>query len=225
MRIVAFALSIMLGAGVAASLATAQPAVPACPERLGDLTSVVCSCTAEAAADGPVWGSDTYTDDSRVCRAARHAGVIGESGGAIWVFERAGQASYPALTRNGVASNSWPGWRRSIAVRPASEASQAVATPGSAICPHNVAGMAIGTAVTCTCSIAQMTAGGLWGDRIYSGDSNLCAAARHAGMIDGNGGVIHARVTAGRESYPGTHRNDVVSNRWASYPISVEFDR
>lgn len=58
-----------------------------------------------------IWGTDTYTDDSSVCTAAVHAGLITyEDGGAVTIEMRPGQASYEATNRNGVDSHSWASW-------------------------------------------------------------------------------------------------------------------
>lgn len=60
---------------------------------------------------GGVWGTDVYTDDSSLARAAVHAGVVapGETK-TITVTVLPGQSSYPASTRNGVTSYSWGSW-------------------------------------------------------------------------------------------------------------------
>ncbi len=58
-----------------------------------------------------VWGSDIYTDDSRVCTAAVHAGLITvESGGTVTIEIRGGLASYESTTRNGVTTSSYGSW-------------------------------------------------------------------------------------------------------------------
>ena len=62
------------------------------------------SCPAGGPAGG-VWGTDTYTDESSVCAAAVHAGVISISGGGNVVIEvRPGADSYEGSTRRGVVS-------------------------------------------------------------------------------------------------------------------------
>jgi len=60
---------------------------------------------------GGIWGTDVYTDDSSVGRAAVHAGVIaiGETK-TLTVSILPGQNSYPASSRNGVTSSSWGNW-------------------------------------------------------------------------------------------------------------------
>jgi len=60
---------------------------------------------------GSVWGTDVYTDDSSVCTAAVHAGIITQAGGGTVVIEiRPGQSSYTASSRNGVDSQSYDSW-------------------------------------------------------------------------------------------------------------------
>jgi hypothetical protein len=225
-RIAAFLAAVLLGvAGAMVAAAQSDPAPAACPDRLAGTPSLVCSCTADATRSGGVWGSDLYTDDSHVCRAAVHAGVIGEGGGTVWVFERPGLGAYPAVTRNGVPSSSWPAWRRSIAFRPASEAVIADDTePRAEACPENLAGRPEGTMVTCTCSIEAMSRGSIWGDGAYTADSILCRAARHTGAIGRYGGTVRARLVAGRPSYAAATRNGITSGSWASYRTSLSFD-
>lgn len=228
---VLFASCLLAGAGLVLAflpgtempVRAALAGAPACPDRLVGQASLVCGCSAEATASGSVWGSDLYTDDSRVCRAAVHAGVIGPEGGDIWVYERPGQSAYPAVERNGVSSSSWAAWQRSIAFQPASEA-PADAKPWAQACPANAVGLAIGTRLACSCSIEALQAGSVWGSGPYTADSAICRAARHAGTVSTSGGEIAVRVTAGRSSYPASERNGVSTSQWASYDTSFEFD-
>lgn len=78
----------------------------------GQLT---CYCTAEATRGGSVWGSDIYTDDSNICRAAVHAGVIGSDGGTVTIRSMGAHDSYSSTTRNGVTTTSYGGWPGSFA--------------------------------------------------------------------------------------------------------------
>ena len=64
-----------------------------------------------------VWGSGPYTDDSSVCTAGVHAGAISrQSGGRVLIEMREGMSSYPASTRNGVETLSYPSWEGSFVV-------------------------------------------------------------------------------------------------------------
>lgn len=60
---------------------------------------------------GSVWGTDDYTDDSSVCSAAVHAGVINPiEGGRIIVEIAPGQPSYDGTEANGVTSQDYGSW-------------------------------------------------------------------------------------------------------------------
>ncbi len=60
---------------------------------------------------GSIWGTDVYTDDSSVCTAAVHAGLITLSGGGTVTIEiRPGQDSYQGSTRYGITSSSYGSW-------------------------------------------------------------------------------------------------------------------
>lgn len=67
---------------------------------------------------GNVWGTDVYTNDSSVCRAAIHAGVIGPDGGVVTFWMAPGLDSYEATERNGVLSLSYGAWSGSFAFQP-----------------------------------------------------------------------------------------------------------
>lgn len=66
--------------------------------------------------NGRVWGSGPYTSDGDVCRAARHAGVIGATGGIFKVTSAPGQDSYEASTANGVTTSAWGSYGKSIII-------------------------------------------------------------------------------------------------------------
>ena len=56
---------------------------------------------------------------------------------------------------------------------------------------------------------------GVWGTRVYTADSSVCAAAVHWGLITvADGGTVTIEVRPGRDSYRGTRRNGVVSMDW-----------
>lgn len=75
-------------------------------------TLVAYDCTPDGAAS-TVWGVDIYTDDSSVCTAAVHAGLIDfADGGRVVIEIQPGLETYEGSTANGVTSldyASWPG--------------------------------------------------------------------------------------------------------------------
>lgn len=71
----------------------------------GTKVTVVCSANGQA---GSVWGSGPYTDDSSVCTAAVHAGLITlAKGGTVNAEVAAGQSSYKGSAANGVTSSDY----------------------------------------------------------------------------------------------------------------------
>jgi LCCL domain len=77
-------------------------------------TQQVFQCPSEGT-EYPIWGSGTYTDDSSVCTAAVHVGLIGfDNGGEVKVELRPGEGSYASISANGVTSRSWGPWPRSF---------------------------------------------------------------------------------------------------------------
>lgn len=60
---------------------------------------------------GSVWGSDPYTDDSSICTAAVHAGLITQAdGGRVVVEVRPGEPTYTGTEANGVTSSDYGSW-------------------------------------------------------------------------------------------------------------------
>jgi LCCL domain len=62
-----------------------------------------------------VWGTNVYTDDSSVCTAAVHVGVITAAGGGNVTIEmRPGQKSYVSFAHNGVTTRAYASWNGSF---------------------------------------------------------------------------------------------------------------
>ncbi|MFN2384414.1 MAG: LCCL domain-containing protein, partial [Gemmatimonadota bacterium] len=90
-------------------------------------------------AGGSVWGTDVYTDDTSVCTAAVHVGLITfASGGRVTIEIRAGESSYRGSQRNGVQSSDYGSWSGSFFF-PAATPSPPVA--------GNACGRTIGTGI------------------------------------------------------------------------------
>jgi hypothetical protein len=66
---------------------------------------------------GGVWGTDIYTDDSSVCTAGVHAGVITRAaGGMVRIIIRPGIGAYHGSSRNGITTERWEQWDGSFVV-------------------------------------------------------------------------------------------------------------
>ena len=194
--------------------------IAACPSTLpGDATELVCRCS-QFENQATVWGTDYYTDDSNLCSAAVHAGAIPAAGGIIAVQARPGRASYAGSRRNGVDTNDYGQWGRSIVF----DGAQSVADQSSeTLCPGTYDGG--GRAWSGSCRCASAGTGPVWGSGPYTTDSDLCRAARHAGAIGPAGGVVHVAPAAGRNSYAASTRNGVTTSAWGSYGSSFTVSR
>jgi hypothetical protein len=74
----------------------------------------VLTCAANGSI-GSLWGTDVYTNDSSVCTAALHSGLVSlRNGGTVTVEILPGQSSYSGTTRNGVTSRNYGPWGGSI---------------------------------------------------------------------------------------------------------------
>jgi hypothetical protein len=76
---------------------------------------------------------------------------------------------------------------------------------------------------TCTCGAGSDKAGTVWGDSLYTTDSNPCTAAVHAGVIPATGGTISLKEFKGCDRYLGTTKNGVTTSSWASWGGSFYF--
>jgi len=197
---------------------------PPCPHQLDAATDALdCACSAQAAQNGNLWGTDVYTADSALCPAALHAGVIDFPGGRISVRAAPGRNAYPGSDRNGLQSAPFGRYERSIAFLYDGERHNHIAL---AACPGNAAALAPGASLACLCSWSASgeAAGTVWGTGPYTADSALCRAAVHAGRIGPGGGVIRARALPGRAAYPAGEANGVTAEPWPAMDKSVGFE-
>jgi hypothetical protein len=74
-------------------------------------------CPADGTEQG-IYGSDIYTQDSSICTAAVHAGLITlAQGGVVTIEYRPGRPTYGSTVRNGIKSRTWGEYPRSFVVR------------------------------------------------------------------------------------------------------------
>lgn len=202
------------------------PAIPSnatCPDDLGLLNGrpgvlLGCSC-GRVDPDAAVWGSNIYTSDSNLCTAAAHAGVIGLSGGPVWVTNRAGQDAYTGSTRFGIATRDYGSWGNSMVFLNAPVG--VTSAPVLPRCPGTMQGT--DTTITCICEASATQGGTVWGSGPYTHDSNLCRAAVHAGMIPASGGAITAYPFRFSGTYSGSWRNGVQTSDYGTWENAFDF--
>jgi hypothetical protein len=163
--------------------------------------------------------------DSDICTAARHAGVIGPEGGDVRAILRPGLDQYLASDQNGVKTNWWGSYDASMELVAAGEAA-GVPSQASGM-PEAVCGSFLTTpeGVNCYCPTAKIAeAGRVWGSGPYTADSDICWAARHAGVIGLLGGEVSVIPVQGLAAYRGSQRNGMTTADWGSYSASFVFD-
>ncbi|PIO16161.1 hypothetical protein AB205_0005830, partial [Aquarana catesbeiana] len=175
--------------------------------------SLLVQCPSDCTVNGRnVWGTDVYTDDSSICKAAIHAGILGNTGGLVTVEKSPGQQSYTGSTRNGVTTNNYGAWSGSFVLH----ASSKPPTPKPTIVPtQKPPGSLLSNIIhNYNCTVSGRN---VWGTDVYTDDSSFCKAAIHAGILGNNGGLVTVEKTPGLSSYTGSTRNGVTTNYYGSW--------
>lgn len=82
------------------------------PGESGDRYLVACP---DGCGTDTIWGTGVYTDDSSVCSAAIHNGIVTAEGGVFSLVLLPGRDDYRSTQRHGVTSSHWATWARSFA--------------------------------------------------------------------------------------------------------------
>lgn len=177
---------------------------------------------------GSVWGSGPYTDDSSVCTAAVHAGLITlAAGGEVKITVSQGQDSYPASQRHGVRTSAFQRFSGSFyfkraAPTPVEGARPTVSRPFVATWSTSPAKQRnkLGRRFEYRCP-PNGTGTNVWGSGPYTLDSSVCNAAVHAGVITRKkGGRVTIEITKGHSQYAGSSRHGVTTSRWKAFHTS-----
>jgi len=189
------------------------------------------ACPANCRETGTTWGTDVYTADSPICRAAIHAGLVSDRGGEVAVILEPGRPAYRGTTRNGVESSDYGSYRASYrfagtpvaAPPPPVETAQII----EAGCSFNALQLkgGLGSMHRVACPAGCREAGTTWGTDTYTADSPICRAAIHAGLVNDRGGEVTVVLEPGKPAYRGTARNGVQSSDYGSYRASYRLRR
>jgi len=181
---------------------------------------------------GRLWGSGPYTDDSSICTAAAHAGVITRAaGGRVTVQIRPGARRYLGSRSHGVTSRGYGPWKGSFEVvgarqqsGPARGAGGRGGGPRRITCRDTATRYRgqVGRRHTLRCPPASRL-GPVWGTVVYTDDSSICTAAVHAGVITQAGGGVTIEIAAGFARYPASRQHGVHSRVWARWSGSFAF--
>lgn len=86
-------------------------------------------------------------------------------------------------------------------------------------CSQNVESLhyGAGATVTVNCPADCGNASTVWGDGLYTKDSPICKAAIHAGVISKSGGKVLVTVQPGQDSYKGSEKNGIKTEKYGSF--------
>jgi hypothetical protein len=158
------------------------------------------------------WGTDVYTDDSSICTAAVHAGLIStKDGGVVTIEMRPDVGQYGGSTRYGVQTGDWmePWTGAYVFVRNHTTIEPAIAAT-SLTQADSWAGQA-GRVLTFLCD-SNVELHTVYGTDIYTDDSYVCSAAVHRGITtQKSGGLVTIQLLDGYLSFTGSSRNGVTS--------------
>jgi LCCL domain. len=189
---------------------------------------------------GNVWGTDIYTDDSSVCTAAVHAGLIDMDGGGTVVIEiRPGRRSYEGSSQNGVRSQHYGDWQGSFVFVGGAERNGGRSGEGERDRERSRDSRRRPERVNWSTKAADLRGqdgrrftfdcprdgqpNNVWGSELYTDDSSICTAAVHRGLIGFDGGTVTIEIRPGRSSYRGSRRNGVRSLDYRSWLGSFTF--
>jgi hypothetical protein len=162
---------------------------------------------------GTVYGTGTYTDDSKVCSAAVHAGLITlAAGGTVTIRIAPGRPAYSASTKNGVTSTAYAAWTGSYTFVVAPKVTGPILDGGRTWAASASAFSAkVGGRYRYACP-PNGKLGPVKGTKVYATDSSVCSAAVHAGEISATqGGNVIILIQAPKAAYSGTVKNGVTS--------------
>jgi hypothetical protein len=173
------------------------------------------------APNGPVWGTDVYTDDSSLATAAVHAGIVKVGHKAVVkVTILPGKQKYGGSRRNGITSIDYGAWEGSFRLeavkgrrlRGAAPKPRVLADPGTLVGFRGQNGRSF------LFEITGQNTGSVWGTDVYTDDSSLATAAVHAGIVKGGQkAVVKVTILPGAQQYIGSVRNGITSNHWSDW--------
>ena len=161
-----------------------------------------------------IWGTDEYTDDSAICTAAIHAGVLKlQQAGVVTIVTGRTASSFTGSERNGVTSASYANSYRYYRFDTYPDAAAIAWTTTAMRIPPDFL-----QPVTVVCPAGGTTTGIVWGTDTYTSDSSICLAAVHAGVITlAEGGAVTVTKSKGAQTYEATTRNGIASRAWSTW--------
>jgi len=169
-------------------------------------------CTAVGEPSKNIWGTDEYADDSDICSAAIHAGVLQRNQvGMVTIVTGHGASSFQGSERNNVISLSYLNGDATYRFDTSTDPGLVSWTTTAERIPPGFA-----EPVYVICPSAGPTDGLVWGSGPYHSNSSVCLAAAHAGVITlADGGPVAVTKLEGTQSFTADPRHGVDSRAWS----------
>ncbi len=181
--------------------------------------------------DGLVWGNGIYTSDSDIETAAVHAGIVKpRERKTVKISIMAGQKYYEGTLRNGVTTEEYDEYSSSfkftdiglpLAPQTTTDALKNIESKAEDL---DLAKYPVGTEINVI--VTGKSTGSVWGNGIYSSDSDIGVAAVHAGLVKkGETKTLKITVLAGQAYYEGVLKNGIESyNYEGEWEASFKFN-
>ncbi len=179
---------------------------------------------------GTVWGTNVYTSDSPLSKAAIHAGLLTDGRQAtVRVIIVPGQDHYIGTFRNGVQSEDYDAWGGSYMVTDYYGTTSLIPYPGGPENPLPDPGDLesyedfLGGAYYFT--VTGDVDGEIFGTGVYTSDSDLSTAAVHAGILSpGETGTVKVTILPGQSSYQGSTAHGITSRSYGEWDSSYRVE-
>lgn len=187
--------------------------------KIGEVVEFECP---SGGSEHEIWGTNVYTDDSSVCTAAVHAGLLTfDGGGEVTINIERGLDDYLPTASNGVVSSAYGPWPGAFSFPASTGVSALGVIPWER--KANFYANSEEEFITVMCG-ADGLEHAIWGTDVYADDSSICTAAVHAGLITfEDGGEVTFLFSPGRDSYGGSAANGVTSSQMGEWPSSFLF--
>lgn len=192
-------------------------------EEFRGMGETIINVTVTGTAEGNVWGTGIYTDDSDIETAAVHAGVVkdGETK-TVRITILPGQKSYVGTLKNGVESSDYDEFDGSFKFNDAVQPTDIDILDGNYLYLDKYRS-SIGTVLKIRAT--GTTEGNAWGTGIYSDDSDIGVAAVHAGVLKvGETKIVEITIFPGQSSYVGSLKNGIESHDYVEFEGSYKFN-
>lgn len=176
--------------------------------------------------EGSVWGGmdGVYTDDSRLGKAAVHAGVlrVGETG-PVTLTILAGRSQYRGNMRNGIHTSDYANFGGSFQFI---VGAKGIPKPQALSAPPSMTSLRGNNGTTYTFVVVGSNDGSIWGgaDGMYTDDTKLGTAAVHAGLLKvGETASVKVTIHKGQTNYKGNLQNGILSKDYGEWQGSYSF--